>query len=64
MHEEIDINNQIKEEFNHEDTNYYNFFELDYYELDTFNQPDNPPNAYHVEDPKKYKYCYYGSYFP
>ncbi len=48
-------NSQIEEEFNHEDANYYDFPELDYYEPDTFNQPDNPLDAYYIEDPKEYE---------
>ncbi len=64
FHQEVIINSQIEEEFNHKDANYYDSPELDYYEPDAFNQPDNPPDAYHIEDQKKYECLYCGSYFP
>ncbi len=57
-------NNQIEEEFNHEDANYYDFLELDYYKPNAFNQPDNLPDAYHVENLEKYECRHYRSYFP
>ncbi len=47
------INSQIEEEFNHEHANNYISFELDYYESDALNQPDNSFNAYHIKDQKK-----------
>ncbi len=63
LHEEMGINCQIEEEFNHEDANYYDSPELDYYEPDAFNQPDNPPDAYYVENPKEYECQHCGSHF-
>ena len=57
-------NSQIEEGFNHEDANYYDSLELDYYEPDAFNQSDNSPDAYHIEDPKEYKCRHCGSHFP
>lgn len=63
MHEEIDINNYIEEEFNYGDANYYDSLELDYYKPDAFNQPENLPDTYYVKDPKEYECQYYRSYF-
>ncbi len=63
LHKEMGTNCQIEEEFNHENVNYYDSPELDYYEPNTFNQPDNLPDAYHVEDPKEYEYQHCGSHF-
>ena len=58
------INSQIEREYNHEDANYYYSPELDYYEPDAFNQLDNTPDTYHVQDRKEYKCQYYKSHFP
>ena len=63
LHKKIGINSQIEEEFNYEDANYYDSPELDYYEPDAFNQLDNSPDAYHIEDPKEYKCRHYESHF-
>lgn len=48
----MSTNIQMKEEFNYKDADFYDFFKLDYYKLDAFNQLDNPPDAYYVKDPK------------
>ena len=63
MHEEMSTNSQIEEEFNHEDVNYCDSPELDYYEPEAFNQPNNSPNTSHIEDPKDYECWHYGSHF-
>lgn len=55
------INSQIDEKYDYEndEAKYYDSAELDYYKPDTFNQPDNSPNAYYVQNPKEYEcqYC-------
>ncbi len=56
-------NSQIEDEFNYKDAHDYNSPELDYYKPDAFNQPDNSPDAYHVEDPKKYKCWHHRRHF-
>lgn len=40
----------ISEEYNYQDANYYHLLELDYYELDVFNQPENFPKAFHIKN--------------
>lgn len=52
LHKEMSTSIQMKKKFNHEDANYYNFFKLDYYKLDAFNQLGNLPDAYYVKDQK------------
>ncbi len=54
---------QIKKEFNHEDTNYYDSPKLDYYEPDAFNQSNRPLDVYHVEDLEEYEFRHRGNRF-
>lgn len=60
----MSTNNQIEEKFNHEDTNNYNFPELDYYKPDGFNQPDNFSDGYHIKDIKEYECWHCRSHYP
>ena len=46
------------------EANYYASPELDYYEPDAFNQPDDTPEAFHVQDHGGFEYRYYSSHFP
>lgn len=46
------------------EANYHASPELDYYESDAFNQPDDTPEAFHVQDHGGFECRYCGSHFP
>ena len=51
LHEEMGEGTDalISEEYDHQDTNYYHLPELDYYEPDAFNQPEDSPKAFYIQ---------------
>lgn len=59
----MDTNSQIEEKSNHKDTNYYNFFELNYCKPDILNQLDNSLDTYYIKDFKEYEYWHCKSHF-
>lgn len=56
----------LDEELNPGDAgvNFHASPELDYYEPDALNQPDDTPEAFHVQDHEGFECRYSGSHFP
>lgn len=50
LHKKIDINTDFlrRKEYNNKNINYYYLPKLDYDDLNTFNQPDNCLNVFHI----------------
>ena len=65
LHEEMEEGTDalISEEYDHQDANYYHSPELDYYEPDAFNQPEDPPEAFHIQSHAEPECRYCGSQF-
>ena len=63
--EEIDEGTDalISEKYDYQDANYYHLLELDYYEPDAFNQPEDLPEVFHIKCHGKPECQYCGSQF-
>lgn len=60
--EDIPIDEEL--DYGEEEANQYNSPELEYYEPDAFNHPDNLPAAFHVQDNAGHECRYCRSRFP
>lgn len=47
------MDSEIDGKYDYKDINYNDSPELDYYKLDAFNQSNNLPDAYYIQNPKK-----------
>lgn len=50
------MDSQRHEEYNHKNTNYHDFFELDYYKPNPFNWADDLPKAFHIQNHLELEY--------
>lgn len=65
MHKKIgkSIDNQKYKKYNYENANYYDFFKLDYYELNAFNQSNDLLKIFYIQNYLKLKCQYYENKF-
>lgn len=65
MHKKIgkNIDSQKYKKYNYKNTNYYNFFELDYYKPNAFNQSDDLLKIFQIQNYLKPKCQYYKNKF-